>query len=338
MNKIIITIFALALTGIFLAFFAFEGVQPEKVLSISNHTNKQQIQADVNVPVTAVNKITDFENKAPVKILFGGDMMFDRYIRQSNESRGYDYAVRDMKELFDANDCVVANLEGPVTDNDSVSIGSEFGSPDNYKFTFDKAVVQILNDNNFCVVNIGNNHIGNFGAEGIAQTKEFVSAGGVQYFGDAGTENKQRYFIQDFNGVKIAFVNYNQFTKNALAHTLEDIKKVKNEGGFIVVYTHWGEEYKTTFRKNEQDIAHHFIDAGADVIIGSHPHVVQESEIYKGKTIYYSLGNFVFDQYFSEETKKGLLVEATFDSNDDAITFAEHDIQLTPSGNTLLIR
>ncbi len=336
MNKIIITIFALSLTGIFLAFFAFHSVQPEMVLSVSNNLNKQLVQKDVNVPTIVADEVDSRESKNPVKILFGGDMMFDRYIRQTNESRGYDYAVVDMKELFDASDCVVANLEGPVTDNDSVSIGSEFGSPDNYRFTFDTAVVQTLKDNNFCVVNLGNNHIGNFGTEGIEQTKESVRAGGVHYFGDTGVEDEQKYFIQDFDGVKIAFVNYNQFTKNALSHTLEDIKSVTDESDFVVVYTHWGEEYKTQSRENEQNIAHQFIDVGADVIIGSHPHVVQESEVYKGKTIYYSLGNFVFDQYFSDETKKGLLVQTTFDTDNDIITFEEHQVKLTPSGNTLL--
>lgn len=338
MNKIIITIFALVLTGAFLAFFAFHSVQPEKVLSVSNDIDSRQMQKDVNMPVIAVEEINSFKNQKPVTILFGGDMMFDRYIRQANELRGYEHVVSDMKELFTASDCVVANLEGPVTNNASVSIGSEFESPNNYRFTFNPNVVQTLQENNFCIVNLGNNHIGNFGIEGIAQTKEFVRDGGVHYFGDTGIEGERRYFVQDFDGVNIAFVNYNQFTKNALAHTLEDMKNVKDKADFVVVYTHWGEEYKTHSRQSEQDITHQFIDAGADVIIGSHPHVVQESEIYKGKAIYYSLGNFVFDQYFSDETKKGLLVQATFDTDNDTITFEEHQVKLTPSGNTLLVR
>ncbi len=330
MNKFFITIFALSFTGAFLAFFAFSSAQPEKVLSVSNIQHQQEKKVEVISEV-----ITD---KEPVQILFGGDMMFDRYMRQTGENKGYKYIISDMTDLFNEVDCVVANLEGPVTDNTSVSVGSEFGSPNNYRFTFDSASVEMLQKNNFCAVNIGNNHIGNFGVEGVVQTKEFVRANGVHYFGDTGIEDEQRYFIQDFDGVKIAFVNYNQFTKNALSHTLDDMKSIKDNSDFVVVYTHWGEEYKTQSRENEQNIAHQFIDVGADVIIGSHPHVVQEKEVYKGKTIYYSLGNFVFDQYFSNETKKGLLVQATFDTDNDTIIFEEHEVKLTPSGNTLLIR
>ncbi|XLQ19689.1 MAG: CapA family protein [Candidatus Moraniibacteriota bacterium] len=330
MNKIIITIFALSLTGIFLVFFAFQSVQPLKVLSISNIKYQQD---EKNMSVIAINAIEDRE---PVKILFGGDMMFDRYIRQTGENKGYGYIISDMTELFNESDCVVANLEGPVTKNDSVSVNSEFGSPDNYRFTFDSSSVQMLKDNNFCIVNLGNNHIGNFGVEGIAQTKNFMRAGGLYYFGDTGVEDEQRYFIQDFDGVKIAFINYNQFVKNALPNALDDIQNVKDKSDFVVAYTHWGEEYKTSSRQNEQNIAHQIIDSGVDVIIGSHPHVIQEKEVYKGKTIYYSLGNFIFDQYFSEETKQGLLVQTTFDTDKDTITFEEHQVKLTPSGNTLL--
>ena len=334
MNKVIITVFAVLLTGAFLAFFAFSGVQPEKVFSVSNNINKQQEQKEVLV----VNNDKSFKDVNPVSILFGGDMMFDRYMRQTGENKGYGYIISDMTELFNEVDCVVANLEGPVTNNDSVSVNSEFGSPNNYRFTFDSVSVQTLKENNFCLVNLGNNHIGNFGVEGIVQTREFVRAGDLHYFGDTGVKDEQKYFIQNFDGVKIAFVNYNQFVGESLANVLNDIQAVRDKSDFIVAYTHWGEEYKTSSRENEQNIAHQVIDAGADVIIGSHPHVVQEKEVYKDKTIYYSLGNFVFDQYFSDETKKGLLVQATFNTNDDTITFEEHDIQLTPSGNTLLIK
>jgi len=338
MHKIIITIGALTLTSIFLAFFTFQSVQIEKVLSVSNVKNKQQIQEEINTSTIVNERYNHFEDKKLVTILFGGDMMFDRYIRQMNKSRGYDYVISDMEELFDASDCVVANLEGPVTDNESVSIDSEFGSSDNYRFTFDTAVIQTLKDDNFCVVNLGNNHIGNFGVDGIVQTKKSAQAVGMHYFGNTGIVGEQRYFIQDFDNVKIAFVNYNQFTKDALTHTFEDIKNVGDRSDFVVIYTHWGQEYETHSRKSEQDIAHQFIDVGADVVIGSHPHVVQENEMYKGKMIYYSVGNFVFDQYFSDDTKNGLLIQATFDVSDDVITFEEYKIKLTPFGTTVLTR
>ena len=84
-----------------------------------------------------------------------------------------------------------------------------------------------------------------------------------------------------------------------LGWVVEEIEKVKNKSDFVVVYTHWGLEYHLRESESQKNLAHMFVDAGADVIIGSHPHVVQPIEIYKEKVIFYSLGNLVFDQYFS---------------------------------------
>ena len=97
------------------------------------------------------------------------------------------------------------------------------------------------------------------------------------------------------------------------AAILQKITELDFQGYFVVVYPHWGPEYVLTIPKIEQDRAHALIDAGADLIIGAHPHVVQPVEVYKGGVILYSLGNFLFDQGFSYDTMHGLLVEATFE-------------------------
>jgi len=93
---------------------------------------------------------------------------------------------------------------------------------------------------------------------------------------------------------------------------IDEIKKIKQEVDFVVAYTHWGAEYKTIFSRGQQKMAHELIDAGADLVLGSHPHVVQPIEVYKNKAIFYSLGNFLFDQTFSRETMSGLGVGAVF--------------------------
>jgi len=92
------------------------------------------------------------------------------------------------------------------------------------------------------------------------------------------------------------------------------IKSAKSVGFLPVVYTHWGLEYVRTAPQYIRDRAHAFVDAGAIAVIGSHPHVVQDSETYKGALIYYSLGNFVFDQYFQESVRNGLLIRVAFNS------------------------
>jgi poly-gamma-glutamate synthesis protein (capsule biosynthesis protein) len=94
----------------------------------------------------------------------------------------------------------------------------------------------------------------------------------------------------------------------------ELIKRAKQEADLVIVNIHWGTEYQHEFGDSQKQIGHEFIDSGADLIIGHHPHVVEGMEIYKGKAIFYSLGNFIFDQYFSSDTQEGLALGAQFDA------------------------
>ena len=88
--------------------------------------------------------------------------------------------------------------------------------------------------------------------------------------------------------------------------------KANEKVDFVIVMPHWGTEYKTTSTENQKYLAYRWIDAGADMVIGGHPHVIEESEIYKDKYIYYSLGNYIFDQWFEEDVKNGLAVNFKF--------------------------
>ncbi len=142
---------------------------------------------------------------------------------------------------------------------------------------------------------------------------------GVAYFGlpqNFGTDAIAT--TTTINGYKIAFVNYNQFLgQSDPEKTIQAIWKARSFTGdnakFVVVYAHWGDEYVPE-TEMQRVLAHRFIDAGADVIIGSHPHIIQSHESYNGKDIYYSLGNFIFDQYWNEDVRKGMGVEVTIDT------------------------
>ena len=274
-------------------------------------------------------------------ILFGGDMMFDRHIRQKAQAVGnYDFIFRDLEPLLKSADLVVANLEGPVTDFPSRSVGSEVGSTDNYFFTFEpKAILDSLSRWPF-VVNLGNNHISNFGAEGLLQTKSYLLKAKLGFFGyTVPGQQEETTWQTSVNGLRIAFVNYNQFVVGGLEQSLLDIAESRTSADVVVVYTHWGNEYVPE-NDVQRNLAHQFVDAGADLVIGSHPHVVQSMEDYAGKRIYYSLGNFVFDQYFEEAVQNGLLVESTVCRSPETQllewNFMEYPIQLNLDGSTTL--
>ncbi len=287
-----------------------------------------------DVPAVKIEKSREIapEERGPVSILFVGDMMFDRYIRQVRDKKGGDFIFSEVKNLLSRSDLVVGNLEGPISDNPSISIDSEFGSRNNYVFTFGPDTSEDLKRNNIGIVNIGNNHIMNFGDEGLLKTKEYLKQGKVDFFGDP--QREKRIAIWNRDGTKIAFVSYDQFEKDPVTKTLADIQEAKKgKADLIILYTHWGKEYSKEPTKNVQELGRKFIDEGADLVIGSHPHVVQKKEEYKGKLIYYSLGNFIFDQYFDPETQKGLAVQVEI-SADNKMTFKEFPVKMKNNGQT----
>ncbi len=294
-------------------------------------------------PNTIAAKNLEFEIKAEtsnkletIDILFLGDMMFDRYIRQVSQQRGYNFPFGKLTELLQRNDLVVGNLEGPITDNISLSVNSKVGEKNNYIFTFDPQVSKVLAEQNIKLVNLGNNHILNFADSGVETTKKYLMQEGIDFFGDPNSESS-RLAIKDIKNRKIAFVSYNQFEIGAAGKTFADLNAANSEADIIIVYTHWGREYMSEPDEKERILARQFIDSGADLIIGSHPHVVQSKEEYKDKMIYYSLGNFIFDQYFEPETKEGLMVQVQLDA-ENIMNFTEHEIQMRNNGQSLSLQ
>jgi poly-gamma-glutamate synthesis protein (capsule biosynthesis protein) len=288
--------------------------------------SKQAATAEMTVASKSENSI---------KILLVGDMMFDRYVRQVSDRNGYGFIFQKVDGLLKGNDLVVGNLEGPITDSKSVSVDSKMGDKNNYIFTFDPKVSDVLAKENIRLVNIGNNHISNFASSGIESTKKYLTQSGVDFFGNPENMDK-RMAIENVKNIKIAFVNYNQFVAGAEQKTIADINSAKEmKVDLIIVYTHWGKEFIANPDENIKNLAHEFIDDGADLIVGSHPHVVQPKEEYRGKMIYYSLGNFIFDQYFDLNTQKGLIVQVTMDLSSKKIVTRDLPIILDSNGQTL---
>ncbi len=267
------------------------------------------------VPVFGLQTADYFAGHAPpsgkATILFGGDMMFDRTIRVAMEEKGADHVFSCIVPVLKDADLVVANLEGPVTSNKSVSVGSPVGGEFNFTFTFPTSTPALLARHNIRLVNIGNNHIMNFGREGLVETKQLLREGGVAFFGDPDAVETDKVDRRVINGIPFSFVNWSDWTSDKTDHTVAQVRTEAEAGRVTVVYTHWGEEYIPATARMKQ-LAHSFVDAGAAIVIGSHPHVVQEHEVYNGKDIYYSLGNFVFDQYWEDAVRNGLLLKVAF--------------------------
>lgn len=258
--------------------------------------------------------ITKKSNSKKVDILSFGDMMLDRYIRNAINTRGFDAIFENMKSIIKDKNIVLANLEGSFT-----SFTPKALTPNNLQFTFDPNIVPKLKDLGFTHFGLANNHSLNFGFAGLNQTKDFLKKSDINYFGDPNNKDSIS-FIQAVNGLNIGLIGYHEFNSPDTASVTKEIKALKDKTDFIIVYPHWGIEYQTQFSKAQQDKAHQFIDAGADTVIGAHPHVIQPVEIYQNKAIFYSLGNFIFDQTFSQNTQQGLAVNITLQDNSATYT------------------
>jgi poly-gamma-glutamate capsule biosynthesis protein CapA/YwtB (metallophosphatase superfamily) len=140
-------------------------------------------------------------------LIVGGDLMFDRHIRTKAEAKGnYDFIFeQQLSDFLHSADYVLANLEGPITLEKSVSQASSPGGPGNYTFTFSPDIIPALQNNNLTLLNLGNNHILNFGVEGLDSTRQYLNDAQIKYFGDVGVDqNEQRYYFLELFGQKIA--------------------------------------------------------------------------------------------------------------------------------------
>ncbi len=297
-----------------------------------------QLETSAQVVGTEKTVRTDLIHAEPSHIegsttlLFVGDMFFDRYIRKMARLHGEDTLFSCIDPLFDKADAVIGNLEGPITDYDSVSEDTLIGSPENYRFTFSTSTATLLARHHINIVNLGNNHITNFGHEGIASTHQYLDQAGVGYFG--GVVGEEPVYRNTIGGIPFSFVSYNAFYGTSSVGVAQQIVREKEAGRFVVLFAHWGEEYSTSTRTMSDD-AHLFALQGAGLIVGAHPHVVLPHETIGATPTYYSLGNFMFDQYWNDAVRHGLVLRVEI--HGDVITTSEYQVELGRDGRTCVV-
>ena len=197
-------------------------------------------------------------------------------------------------------DLVFANLETPVIENCP-------SKTDGLIFCADPKMVEGLKYAGVDVVTLANNHTENYGEAGLTETKKILMENGIAY-------TDQSLAIREVNGVKFGFLGFEFVDRDITDDQLELTRALNGQVDTLIVGVHWGSEYQDKAGAKQREIARKLVNAGADVVIGHHPHWVQDMEYIGDKPVYYSLGNFVFDQMWSEETRHGLAIKLTFDS------------------------
>jgi hypothetical protein len=294
---------------------------------------------------------TAFDPAATWTLFAGGDILLDRGVYQTIRIRGkgadfpFDGGTAEitghtccssfgwevpitrrtggegaMRHLISSADIAVANFENPAPNVSSYHTSG-------IRFTADPRLIPGLVKAGIDYVSIANNHIGDAGDLGILQTIANLKKRGLKYSG-AGKDlaAARKPAILEAGGTTVAILGYDAIAKAyyagpdeigssqlSLKRAKVDIKKARAAGAdLVIVFPHWGVEYRNKPFQAQQELARAIIDAGADMIIGNHAHWVGAVEIYKGKPIWYALGNFVFDQTWSEPTMEGITLELTF--------------------------
>ncbi len=261
-----------------------------------------------------------------VSLVAVGDISFSRGVeRMVKKQKDPNYPFLKIRDYLKSADFVFGNLETPITEGPEI--------PDfEMIFRSNPGTEQALRQAGFSILSLANNHTPNLGEKGLKDTFNYLMKAGIKYVGAGNNEQEanQPVYIEE-KGIKFAFLAYNDIDVvpasyeaiNSHAGTAfmraekmtKAVKEAKQKTDFIVVSMHAGIEYTDKPNNSQVNFAHAAIDAGADLIIGHHPHVVQTMEKYKGKYIFYSLGNFVFDQSWSQETKEGLAIKVYFTKN-----------------------
>lgn len=298
-------------------------------------------------PITAVVQTIVKPEPAPITITFVGDIMLDRGVENSvNRNFGGDFNsfLSIIKPFLETSDITFGNLEGPVGTK-----GPNVGSA--YSFQMNPIILPALKNAGFDILSFANNHVGDRSTIGFTESLQNLRAAGMLITGAGDTKSAaEQPTIIDVRGKKIGFIGFTDVGPNWLAATetrpgilllsdpnLENIvKNAKSQVDILIVSIHWGNEYLPATDR-QKSFAHNMIDWGADSIIGHHPHVIQTTEWYNGKFIAYSLGNFVFDQYFSDPTLQGLIVQMSILENNE-ITIDQKIVEMSRQYQPIEVR
>lgn len=241
-----------------------------------------------------------------ITLIAVGDIMPAERALPFLKKRGFNYPYEGTREILESGDIVIGNLEVPLTTG-----GKRY---ENKKYTFKSPIetAAALKEVGFTHLSLANNHMMDYGPEGLASTLSTLDETGLHYAGAGENIRKARAIsLTEVKGQKIAFLSYSKtypidfYAKDRKAGTVpgygkyvrQDIGKAKKVADIVIVSFHWGGEKLEHPRTYQKELARLAIESGATIVLGHHPHVLQGVEYYRDGIIFYSLGNFVFGSY-----------------------------------------
>lgn len=261
----------------------------------------------------------------PIEIIFAGDTMMDWSVRSAVNRYGPDFPFRQVRNEVYKADYAILNLETAIT-NRSIKYKKTFN------FKSDSKSLSGIKNAGFDMVNLANNHTLDYRVDGFVDTLRNLSNYQLAYVG-GGYNNREAYAAKTVlvKNKKVKFLAFSQIPPMGwgalnnrpgvadgynISKIINIIKSERKSADYLIVFFHWGREGQNRPSSAQRLNARHFIDAGTDLVVGSHPHVLQGFEYYKGKPIAYSLGNFLFPSYVhGRNAQTGLLKLKIQDNN-----------------------
>ena len=257
---------------------------------------------EVAVGTLSTELDTKNESQEKTSVYFVGDVMLARDVERRMRQSGEDFPFAGFSIPETAYG--FANFESAVP-------ATHVPTPNNtFRFSAPKSSLTAVLNAGFTHLGLANNHTFDYGLAGYNQTVSAVWDSGLVPFGHPTVIAQPSYTVVEVSdesvGVIAIHTLYSQPTRDSLVEVLE---QMTNESDIQIAYVHWGEEYTTTPSVSQRNFAKVLADLGVDIVIGHHPHVVQSIEMVENTLVVYSLGNFIFDQYFSDAVQQGLVVQ-----------------------------
>lgn len=272
--------------------------------ALTYHQNSGELEHQPLAPSTSYLVYNSYRPSPSITIITTGDVMLGRTVNiQTLRSGDFTWPWVKTADVLRQADVTFINLEGPLVPNCSPS-------SEGLTFCADPRQIQGLKFAGVDVANLANNHTSNYGQTGLDSTVQLLTDAKIKPTGVSGP------VYLTVKGHRLAFLGYNTVgVPVADTPIASEIRQVKTKSDLVIVAFHWGNEYTTEPTSQQKYLAHLAIDSGADLVVGNHPHWIQPTEYYKDKLIVYSHGNFIFDQMWSNETRKGIVGKFTFSNN-----------------------
>lgn len=259
-------------------------------------------------PSNILSSIMDYGRTTPESVLFVGDVMLARHVEIRIDEIGRDRFFEKVRSLHEGSRHVVSNFEAalPLVHVPTPSM--------TFQFSVDPSLVPLLRDAGITHTSLANNHAFDHGEEGYHNAGQVLASAGLEAFGHPKLVGSTSASLLTLDERTVAVMGiHTVWTDPSREDIARELQSLSGMSDVQVVYVHWGEEYVGVHSASQKEFATFLVASGADIIIGHHPHVIQDIGLIEGVPVFYSLGNYVFDQYWNEEVRTGLAVRLSIE-------------------------